>query len=150
MVYPLGTIANALNVQIVGSSVNGPFELNALNGGDSANPFVGGAVGNEGGTFGAGSPAYAFLTGTSHTAANSPPANVGNSLGSASESTIWFIDCQTLEITAQWTNPDNSQYPATVFYDVSFGDFLMTGDVNAFVATFGDESSPVTLQFIPN
>jgi hypothetical protein len=46
--YTKGNLANALQVSIPSSTSAGPFELTALNGPDSAYPFVG-AVGGSGG-----------------------------------------------------------------------------------------------------
>ena len=57
--------------------------------------------------------------------ANTPPANLPNSFTAASgtteaiESTIWYLDPATNELTLQWTNSDGSKY--MLYLDV--GDF---------------------------
>jgi hypothetical protein len=105
-----------------------------------------GAVGGSGGyNFNSGNLGYAYLSGTGHTPANSPPSfSAGHAIqtlgyNAPCESTIWYINSATLALTAQWTNTDGSQPATSIFYSPGV-DFLgIIGDFAKFVATFPGE-----------
>ncbi|KAJ7652812.1 hypothetical protein DFH06DRAFT_1205759 [Mycena polygramma] len=105
----------ALVVKLPDSALDGPFDIApvAVGSGTVSDPLYPrvGAVGGP--DFLPGQLEWAHLSATGHTDANSPPSSTaGSSLQSQgsqapSESQIWSINCQTHEITAQWTNSDN-------------------------------------------
>ncbi|KAJ7258178.1 hypothetical protein C8J57DRAFT_1720774 [Mycena rebaudengoi] len=165
--YTKGNLANALQVSIPSSPSAGPFELTALNGPDSAYPFVGAVGGSGGYNMRPGSlgpqlvaiPTYTFELQfiCSAAVANSPPSfSAGHSIqrlgyNAPAESTIWYLDCTTLSLTAQWTNTDGSQNPISTFYDGPVDSIDITGDFNAFEAAYpGENAVRVTLKFVPD
>jgi len=152
--YTYGPIDNALTVALPSSSPFGSaFDITAVNGPDPSHPLVG-AVGGSGG-YDFTKDGYAYLAGTGHTNANSPPSTVGHSIQSLgydapSESQFWSIDCLTLQLSAQWTNVDGSQPPTSLFYDTAV-DFLgLVGDIGKFDSKFpGEGTSLVGFTFVP-
>ncbi|KAJ7731821.1 hypothetical protein DFH07DRAFT_1065673 [Mycena maculata] len=124
-----------------------PINLVAENGPDPGHPYLG-AVENGQGDLGVGEAAFAYLSGTSGVSGNILPSfSAGTSLTldhGGIESQIWTMNCQTRQITAQWTNPDG-QLAATIFYDPD-ADFLgLTGDLQA----VSESAFEVTMTFIP-
>ncbi|KAJ7914293.1 hypothetical protein B0H13DRAFT_2462179 [Mycena leptocephala] len=141
------------------SPFHGPFGISALDGDGPAMGYTPvGAVGGSGGiSSGWGkSGEYAYLAGTGASPANTPPTSgAGTSLSSLgynapSESTIWALDCRTLEVSAQWTNDDLSQPATTIFHD-PLVDFLgITADLKTFNAGFpGEGAVEMTFTFAP-
>ncbi|KAF7369863.1 hypothetical protein MSAN_00615300 [Mycena sanguinolenta] len=134
------------------------IDLIASNAPDSGNLFLG-AVDDGEGNLGAGEAGVAMLSGTTGIQGNSPPSsNAGTSLTlmgrGGSESQIWTMNCQTRQITAQWTNADGSQPRTTIFYDPApkrQDSFLgLTGDLQAFNAAVSEDAYEVTMTFVPN
>ncbi|KAF8193929.1 hypothetical protein K438DRAFT_1761502 [Mycena galopus ATCC 62051] len=111
-----------------------------------------GAVANGQGELGHGEAGAAFLSGTSAVRGSSPPSSsAGTSLTSPGhggiESQIWTMNCQTRQITAQWTNADESQPQTTIFYDPESKrreSFLgLTGDLEALNIATGANAEAV-------
>ncbi|KAJ7922391.1 hypothetical protein B0H13DRAFT_1865767 [Mycena leptocephala] len=85
---------------------------------------------------------------------NSPPSSsAGTSLilrrHGGIESQIWTMNCQTREVTAQWTNVDGSQPSTTIFYDPVRNFLGLTGDLQAFNAAVSEGAFAVTMTFVP-
>jgi len=121
---------------------------------DSVHPYLGAGAGPYADVLGTGSAGYAIFTGTTHVPANSPPSTSGSSSKGTSdpaiESQIWSIDGNTLELTAQWTNPDGSQ-PTTILYsDVVFGFVGLTDDLATYNSQFGEPGIQVFFYFVPS
>ncbi|KAJ6494266.1 hypothetical protein C8R45DRAFT_1095207 [Mycena sanguinolenta] len=134
------------------------IDLIGSNAPDSGHLFLG-AVDDGQGNLGTGEAGGAMLSGTTGVRGNSPPSsNAGTSLTltghGGSESQIWTMNCQTRQITAQWTNTDGSQPHTTIFYDPApkrRDSFLgLTGDLQAFNAAVSEDAYEVTITFIPN
>lgn len=150
-------VLDALTVKLSSTSISsGAQEISAVAGPDPAHPLIGAVGGSGGYNFNPGQLGYAYLSGTGHTPANSPPSSTaGHSIQSLgynapAESTIWFVDCLTLDITAQWTNADGSRPATSLFYDPPVDFVGLIGDFNKFVSTFpGEGAYLVTLHFIP-
>ncbi|KAF6758807.1 hypothetical protein DFP72DRAFT_844621 [Ephemerocybe angulata] len=154
--YTVSTLQDALTVDLSSTSLSGPLEISAVDGPDASRPLIGAVGGSGGFNFASGQVGYTYLSGTGHTPANSPPSSTaGSSLNEFGytgpvESTIWFVNCLSLEVTAQWTNDDGSQFPTSVFYDPGVDYVGLVGDFNAFTSTFPTEDAYlVTLHFIP-
>ncbi|KAF9533268.1 hypothetical protein CPB83DRAFT_846162 [Crepidotus variabilis] len=125
-------------------------ELTETNAPDAAHPFLGAVVGpaSNSNDLSTGSPDYALLTGSSHTAAGSPPASVGNSYsGQNSESTIWNYNSASHGLTAAWINTDGTTAPTHLYYLGGSDALLLVGDVNAFNSAFPG-GYPVVLSLI--
>ncbi|KZT35037.1 hypothetical protein SISSUDRAFT_1064817 [Sistotremastrum suecicum HHB10207 ss-3] len=73
-----------------------------------------------------------------------------NSLQSPSESDIWSINPSTLEVTAHWTNPDGTRTLATIFFDTTFQDLEITGDLDQTVkdAVLAFDAETVTFTWV--
>lgn len=154
--YTYGSIANALRVTPDVPVQEGvPTQITAINGPDPAHAFLGGVGGSGGYKFASGQVGYAYLSGTGHTTANSPPSSTaGNSIqvlgyNGLSESTIWMFDCTSLAIAAQWTNVDGSQNPTSLMFDPVGNYLALTGDVGALNSAFG-EGAYQTFTYAPN
>ncbi|KAJ7459349.1 hypothetical protein FB451DRAFT_1272561 [Mycena latifolia] len=119
---------------------------------DSGHPFLG-AVSNGQGDLGEGEVGAAYLSGTSSVHGNSPPSSsAGTSLTlpnhGGAESQLWTLNCQTRQVTAQWTNADGSRPPTTIFYDPASKTLGLTGDLPAFKAGVSRRAFEVTLTFL--
>ncbi|KAF8885525.1 hypothetical protein BD779DRAFT_1533602 [Infundibulicybe gibba] len=153
------TSNNALRLSVAVPSTNSfgvPIDITAVAGPDPSYPFVGAVGGSGGFKFASGNVGYAYLSGTGHTNAFSPPSSkVGHSIqalgyNAPAESQIWTLDCGTRALTAQWTNVDGSTVPATVMYDPVVDFIGITGDLGAFNTAFPNERAyAVTLTFVP-
>ncbi|KAJ7618333.1 hypothetical protein DFH06DRAFT_97888 [Mycena polygramma] len=144
--------STALTVTLPVSPFGGPFDITAT-GSDPSYTLVGAVGGSGGYNFQPNNLGYAYLAATGHTPANTPPSSTaGTSIQSLgyngpSESQIWSLDCQTLELTAQWTDSDSSQSPTSFFYDGAV-DFLgLVGDTSKFAASFPGEGVVFGLKF---
>ncbi|KAJ7353313.1 hypothetical protein DFH08DRAFT_62543 [Mycena albidolilacea] len=152
--YALGTREDGLVVKLPASCGSGAFDLVATNGPDAVNTNFG-AVGGLGGyNFNPGNIGYAYLSGTSHLNASSPPSfTVGNSIRGQklpSESQIWSLDCPTGRLTAQWTNADSTNAPTNLVCPEPVGSLKLVGDFNKFVATYYSQCfALVTATFVP-
>ncbi|KAJ7215213.1 hypothetical protein B0H12DRAFT_1242040 [Mycena haematopus] len=133
------------------------INLIAANAPDSRHLFLG-AVDDGQGNLGIGEAGVAMLSGTTGVPGNSPPSSsAGTSLTltghGGSESQIWTMNCQTRQITAQWTNADRSQPSTRIFYDPApkrRDSFLgLTGDLEAFNAAVSEDAYEVAITFIP-
>ncbi|KAJ7500806.1 hypothetical protein B0H11DRAFT_2225192 [Mycena galericulata] len=100
--------------------------------------FLGAVGSTDGNQLGPGEAGFAYLGRTDQVAANSPAVTGSSSVSqdqsyaSVAESTIWSLDCNTLAITAQWTNADDSQPTTTIFYDLWAGFLGLTSDIDAY------------------
>jgi hypothetical protein len=149
-------IAQALVVSLPSlNPFNTPIDITAVNGPDPAHPLVGAVGGSGGYNFNSGQVGYAYLAGTGHTNANSPPStSAGKSIQSLgynapSESQIWTLSC-SLALSAQWTNVDESQPPTSFFYDGAVDFVGLVGDFDKFLQTFpGEDAVLVSLSFVP-
>ncbi|KAJ7100939.1 hypothetical protein B0H15DRAFT_944231 [Mycena belliarum] len=123
------------------------ISITAANGPSAMYSFFGAIVGfaSTSNDFGLGSYHYAYLGGTTQTAAGAPPSSDGDNSFSAAtgiskdiESAIWSYDPVTHALTAQWVNTDGAA-PAThiVYANDSNKALAITGDVVAFQDTFG-------------
>ncbi|KAJ6451085.1 hypothetical protein C8R47DRAFT_1329773 [Mycena vitilis] len=143
--------STALSVTLPVSPFGGPFDITAT-GSDPSYTLLG-AVGGSGGFNFHPNNLGCYLAPTGHTPANTPPSSTaGSSLqalgyNGPSESQIWSLNCQTLELTAQWTDSDFSQPPTSFFYDGAV-DFLgLVGDTAQFVRNFPGENTVFGLKF---
>ncbi|KAJ7896498.1 hypothetical protein B0H13DRAFT_1885117 [Mycena leptocephala] len=93
------------------------INLQATNGQSAARPLMGAVSGfaSTSNEFSAGSYNYAYVAGTTQTAAGAPPDSAAaNSFTDAtgipesSESAVWIYDPVTQALTAQWINTDGS------------------------------------------
>lgn len=128
------------------------FHILAVNGPDAAHPYVGAVGGSAGYYFQPGGLGCAYLVGTGHTNAGSPPSfTAGHSIQSLgynapAESMIWSHSGNVL--LAQWTNVDGTANPTQTFHDPAVDFVGLTGDLAAFNATFPNENAfAVTLRF---
>ncbi|KZT35733.1 hypothetical protein SISSUDRAFT_1121396 [Sistotremastrum suecicum HHB10207 ss-3] len=64
------------------------------------------------------------------------PVSLSSPGPGGSQSSIWSLNLATLELTATWTNPDGSRFPATIFWDADEddGNVGLTGDLDAVIA----------------
>ncbi|PFH51772.1 hypothetical protein AMATHDRAFT_58239 [Amanita thiersii Skay4041] len=69
------------------------------------------------------------FTNVDSTPPNSPPVPRGDRLV---ESAIWSFDHKTLELKAQWVNPDHSKPPTILAYDIRNNVLFFTGDIDAY------------------
>jgi hypothetical protein len=119
---------------------------------NATDPYFGGIVGffDTSNDLGAGSANYAYLGGTSFTAAGAPPTAGGNTFTVASgfaediESSIWTVDASD-NLTPHWVNT-NLSTPATSVV-LSQGVLVLTGDVSTFIGTY--TGTQVNLVFVP-
>ncbi|KAJ6594867.1 hypothetical protein B0H19DRAFT_1284642 [Mycena capillaripes] len=140
--YTSGTLENALIVKLPASCSSGAFDLVATNGPDAVHNNVGAVGGSDGYNFNPGNLGYAYLSGTGHSDANSPPSfSAGTSMqlngyDEPSESQIWTLDYATRALTAQWTNADSSNPITHLFYAKHYRYLGLVGDFNKFVDAF--------------
>lgn len=115
-----------LIVQLTKGPTNDPIEMIPTNdvGPSSEYPYFG-AVGSA--SLNPGSDGSVAFGGVAHTPANSPPSSAN------AESTIWLVDPLTLELKAQWTNPDGSRFPTTVAYSIRENQAFLVGDADAWM-----------------
>ncbi|KAJ7694272.1 hypothetical protein B0H14DRAFT_3530764 [Mycena olivaceomarginata] len=96
------------------------INLIAANAPDSGHPYLG-AVDAGHGTLGDGEAGFAILSGTSGAGMNSPPSSDADTSltlrHGGIESQIWKMNCQTRQITAQWTNTGGGQPRTAILYD---------------------------------
>ncbi|KAJ6452935.1 hypothetical protein C8R45DRAFT_1112716 [Mycena sanguinolenta] len=156
LTYTLGTLENALIVKLPASRSSGALDLVATNGPDAVYNNVGAVGGTGGYNFNPGDLGYAYLSGTGHSDANSPPSfSAGSSMQSAgynqpSESQIWTLNYSTGALTAQWTNADSSNPPTNFFYTEAAQILGLVGDFNKLVDFFPqDKFVLVTAAFVP-
>ncbi|KAJ7473688.1 hypothetical protein B0H11DRAFT_2282541 [Mycena galericulata] len=151
----VGSPAGALHLTVPPAALSGEaINLIAADPPDSRNPYFGG-VDSGSGALVEGEAGFVYLSGTSGVRGNSPPSSsAGTSLTNSInhggvESQIWTLDCQTKQVTAQWTNSDNSHPPTiTIFYDPVL-DFLgLTADLQALNSAHSDEAYGVVFTFI--
>ncbi|KAJ6522166.1 hypothetical protein B0H19DRAFT_1277486 [Mycena capillaripes] len=144
--YMFGTLENALIVKLPASRSSGALDLVATNGPDAVYNNVGAVGGPEGYNLNPGNLGYAFLSGTGHSDANSPPSfTAGTSMQSKgynqpSESQIWTLDNATGALTAQWTNVDSSNPTTNLFYSETSQVLGLVGDFNKLVDRFPKET----------
>lgn len=150
------SLDDALRVSIAGlrPGLNGPVALRGVNAPDSDFPFVGAVNGfaSDSDVLAPGSPNYKYVAGTAAAPAWSTPlTDNGNAftentgIVESSETSVWFVNTFSKEVTAQWINPDGKPALRTdiLFYPTD-GVLVFTGDAPAFTAAFGD-AVPVTL-----
>ncbi|KAJ7461212.1 hypothetical protein FB451DRAFT_490584 [Mycena latifolia] len=132
--------------------------LTATNGPSAGVPFFGAISGfaSSSDDFGAGSPNYAYLGGTTQTAGGATPSSGTNSFTTATgipenfESAIWSYDFATQALSAQWINTDGSA-PAThlLYANDANQALVLTGDVQALRNNFGALYPEVTFTCVP-
>ncbi|KZV83738.1 hypothetical protein EXIGLDRAFT_306152 [Exidia glandulosa HHB12029] len=150
------SLDDALSVSIAGlrSGLNGPVDVRGSNGAQSPVDFLGAVNGfaSDSDVLAPGSSNYKYLAGVGSTPAWSSPASSNanaftqaTGIEEASESAIWFVNTFSKELSAQWINPDGKPalHTEVLFYP-SDNVLVLTGDVAAFTADFGD-AVPVTL-----
>ncbi|KAJ7166980.1 hypothetical protein C8R46DRAFT_1219358 [Mycena filopes] len=150
--YTLDSIpAGALEVVVPPTATSGGLiNLIAVNPPDPAHGFLG-AVDDGRGGLGSGEAGVAILSGTSSVRANSPPSSsAGTSLTEKRrhggvESQIWTMNCQTRQITVQWTNADGSHPQTIIFYEPKRRYLGLTGDLEA----VSRDAVAVTVTFVP-
>ncbi|EJD54577.1 hypothetical protein AURDEDRAFT_110161 [Auricularia subglabra TFB-10046 SS5] len=149
-------ISDALKIEIGGlrPGLNGPVDLRGTNGAGAPWDFVGAVTGfaSDSDVLAPGSENYKYIAGVSSTPAWSTP-DLGNpnaftqttGIAQASESSIWFVNTYSKELTAQWINPDGKPALRTeILYYPSDNVLVLAGDAAAFTEQFGD-AIPVTL-----
>ncbi|KAG5646137.1 hypothetical protein DXG03_004376 [Asterophora parasitica] len=133
---------------------SGTANIQTINGPDADLPFFGGIVGyaSTSNDFNPLSFNYAFVGGTAPTPPNSPAISGSNTYSKrtndqkAFESAIWTLDGNTYQLTPQWINSDGSS--PTTYLGLSNGIVTLTGDIDAFVNSFGP-ANWVTFYFVP-
>ncbi|KAF8191020.1 hypothetical protein K438DRAFT_1970767 [Mycena galopus ATCC 62051] len=91
--------------------------------------------------------------GTADLNANSPPSSIGNSIQSLgydapAESQIWSLDCNTLALTAQWTNTVSTNPTTNLFYGPPVNFLALVGHLTAFTNNYDDGAYLVTATFV--
>ncbi|KAJ7860109.1 hypothetical protein B0H14DRAFT_3446298 [Mycena olivaceomarginata] len=113
------------------------INLIAANAPDSGHPYLG-TVDAGHGTLGDAEAGFAIFSGTSGAGMNSPPSSdAGTSLTlqhGGIESQIWKMNCQTRQITAQWTNTGGGQPRMAILYDPVHKLLALFGDPQAYGA----------------
>ncbi|OJT15404.1 hypothetical protein TRAPUB_8033 [Trametes pubescens] len=152
--YSLATdAAGALSVALRRCDSNdSPFDIEALNG-LSTYPYLGGVVGfaNTDDNLRAGSFNYVYIAGTSQVA-HGPAQSAPNAFSAAAgtpkdvESAVWTLSGADA-LAFNWVNTDGSAAAGTLVYVPSSAAFTYTGDLAAFVATFGPATA-VTFTFV--
>ncbi|KAK6908743.1 hypothetical protein I204_01972 [Kwoniella mangroviensis CBS 8886] len=87
-------------------------------------------------------PAY---TGPSDTYYDSENEEPGNSAGT--ETTLWVVDPDTLEITAQWVNSDGTAVPVAIVSYLRNNLLVLSGDGPELKSSFGQYGEIMTLKF---
>ncbi|KAJ7618818.1 hypothetical protein DFH06DRAFT_1342404 [Mycena polygramma] len=154
--YTVGGRRHALLVAVPPTTPFGAaINLIAANPQDSRYPFLG-AVENGHGNLGPGEAGVAILAGVASAvrSGGTPSSAAGTSLTLAGhggiETQIWTMNCQTRQITAQWTNSDGSQPRSTIIFFDPDREFLgLTGDLGVSKAAASDRIFPVTMIFVP-
>ncbi|TFK79081.1 hypothetical protein K466DRAFT_606415 [Polyporus arcularius HHB13444] len=142
--------AEAISVSICPESST--FDILALNG-ISAYPYLGAARGFASTDDNLGDNSnYAYLAGTTQSARG--PAVAGpNSFSTASglpvsyESNVWRFGADN-ELLPSWVNTDGSTPTQDIIYVVSAAAFAFTGDVQAFIASYGN-ANLAAFYFVP-
>ncbi|KAG8983041.1 hypothetical protein FRB90_006353 [Tulasnella sp. 427] len=139
-----GTQAGALEVSFNApdAPVSAQLDFYAQNGPSQAYLYVGAVPGvfSTSEDLSPGSPNYAHLTATDHTAPGSPPVGGATSYSDITgitadhESAIWGYNAATQEITAQWINTDGSAPPTHIVF--GSGAFYLTSDPSKFNRLF--------------
>lgn len=150
-------VGSALQVSLPFLSPFGtPIDITAINGPDSKNILLGAVGGSPGFDLQSGQLGTAYLSGTGHTGAGSPPSSTaGTSMQAVgydapSESQIWTLDCVGLTFTATWTNSDDTQPAATtIFYNPTVKYLGLTGDLDVLNGVFNEGAFAVTFTFVP-
>ncbi|KAJ7358473.1 hypothetical protein DFH08DRAFT_953616 [Mycena albidolilacea] len=128
------------------------INLIVANAPDSGHPYLG-AVDAGHGTLGDGEAGFAILSGTSGARMNSPPSSdAGTSLTlrhGGIESQIWKMNCQTRQITAQWTNTGGGQPRTAILYDPVHKLLALSGDPQAYEAAMSRGAYEVMITFVP-
>ncbi|KAJ7603269.1 hypothetical protein DFH06DRAFT_1256807 [Mycena polygramma] len=144
--YTVGGRRRALVVAVPPTTPFGQaINLIAANPEDSRYPFLG-AVEKGRGNLG---------PGEAGTKRRYPSSTAGSSLTLAGhggiETQIWTMNCQTRQITAQWTNSDGSHPRSTIiFFDPDREVLGLTGDLGLLkAAEASDRIYAVTITFVP-
>ncbi|KAF9525578.1 hypothetical protein CPB83DRAFT_909050 [Crepidotus variabilis] len=100
-------------------------------------------------TLGPGLYNYCFFAGTNETPADSPPVVQGTSFSTTlgAETAVWK-KTDSGDISLQWVNPDGSKPETFVMYAPSANSLAITGDVAAYLDTFGTGRFPITLKWV--
>ncbi|KAJ6457118.1 hypothetical protein C8R47DRAFT_1227553 [Mycena vitilis] len=155
--YTVGGRSRALVVAVPPTAPFGQaINLIAANPEDSRYPFFG-AVENGRGNLGPGNTGVAILAAVASAvrSGGTPSSTAGTSLTLAGhggiETQIWTINCQTRQITAQWTNSDGSHpRSTTIFFDPDREVLGLTGDLGLLKAVEPlDHIYPVAITFVP-
>ncbi|KAF8142736.1 hypothetical protein K438DRAFT_1994647 [Mycena galopus ATCC 62051] len=155
--YTYDTQEKALVVKLPATCSGDAFDLVPTNGPDAVYNNVGAVTGIRGFDFKPGRLGYAYLSGTGHVDANSPPSNsTGTSMQSqlgyngSAESQVWSLDYSTGGLTAQWTNADSTKPTTSLYYARTSNYVGLVGDFDQFVARFPWEHAfLVTAAFYP-
>ncbi|KAJ6536120.1 hypothetical protein B0H19DRAFT_1270919 [Mycena capillaripes] len=147
----------ALVVKLPVPCRSGAFDLVPTNGPDAVHNNVGAVTGSGGFDFKPGRLGYAYLSGTGHVDANSPPSNsTGTSMQSRlgytglAESQVWSLNYSTGGLTAQWTNADSTNSATSLYYARTSNYLGLVGDFDRFVAKFAwEDAFLVTAAFYP-
>ncbi|KZP28607.1 hypothetical protein FIBSPDRAFT_1039369 [Athelia psychrophila] len=122
------------------ATVSSQLDIAAVTSYAAAWPLMGGIVGllNTDDDLKSGSSNYAYIQGTTHTPAGSPPIAASNSYPTVedTESGIWSYDSTTGAITAQWVNTDSGLPPTSIMSVAASNALVITGDTTAFAKSF--------------
>ncbi|KAF8209855.1 hypothetical protein K438DRAFT_1810466 [Mycena galopus ATCC 62051] len=155
--YTIDIQEKALVVKLPATCSSDAFDLVPTNGPDAVHNNVGAVTGIRGFDFRPGRLGYAYLSGTGHVDANSPPSNsTGTSMQSrlgyngSAESQVWSLNYSTGRLTAQWTNADSTKPTTSLYYARTSNYVGLVGDFDQFVARFAWEHAfLVTAAFVP-
>ncbi|KAK2463522.1 hypothetical protein APHAL10511_004273 [Amanita phalloides] len=89
------------------------------------------------------------FTNVHSTPPGSQPVVSSSRSGDFVESAIWHIEPDTLELTAQYINPDGSKPSTIVVYDIRENSLFFVGDVAAYNTNNDTPASPVRLFLTP-
>lgn len=109
-------------------------------------PYLAVIEGYSGSNWEEGSAGYGSMTVVQNS--TSPASDKRNPTNLPSESNIWSLDTGSKALTATWFNDDGTPVPSVIFYDNTYGDLNFGGDVDAFAAYYGDQTTVVTLYFV--
>ncbi|KAF8630154.1 hypothetical protein AX15_003104 [Amanita polypyramis BW_CC] len=133
-------------VEIKASRVqNTPTNILVKNAAFAAPYFVGAAGDVNHQSIGAEIRDTLAFTNVDGTTPGSKPVASTNHPGSFVESAIWYINPNTMELSARYVNPDNSMPPTTIAYDIRENSLFFVGDIVAYNTNNSTPASPVRL-----
>jgi hypothetical protein len=120
------------------------FDLGIYN---TSDPYLAVIQGYSGSNWGKNNPGYGSMSVVQHS--TYPASNTDNPTYLPSESNIWTVNYETSELTATWFNDNGKKVPCQIYYDVTYGDFGFSGDMQAYADLYLDTLIQTYLYFVP-